>query len=351
MSMSLVQLTRFTIAAVLVAAAGCGHGDTSTGHDAGPEAGTSGSGTGGSDAGNTCGQCAPGAPFGWTDPGLVWFGAEKDAPSCPDDAPSVAYEGHADLSGPIDCGTCTCTPPTGSCTLPATMTANAATCALNNASTPHTPFDPSSGWTGACDASVAIGSGKLCSGVDCVQSLTIGPLGVKDSGGCMPSQPPAQSSPMWQMFARACRSVPHFSCEGGAGSCLAMAPPAFRACVYREGDHDCLPPTAYTEKHVFYDAFQDTRACSPCTCGTPSGSTCSATVSIYTDGACSTLAYSATIDATGPACHNLPPGSPLGSKLAGSTNYTAGACTPGASMPTGAATPTGPSTLCCLPAP
>ncbi len=230
-----------------------------------------------------------------------------------------------------------------------TMTANAASCALNSGSTPHTPFSPASGWSGTCDSSVSIASGKLCSGVDCVQSLTVGPLTVSENG-CNPSQPPKQATPTWQTYAHACRADPRVGCEGGAGICLTASPPGFRVCVFQTGDVDCPGFGPYTEKHVFYDSYDDTRACSPCTCGAPTGSTCSSKVSIYTDGACSTLAYQATVDATGPACHDVPAGTPLGSKSATPPTYAPGACSPGGGMPMGAATPTGAATLCCLPA-
>jgi hypothetical protein len=171
--------------------------------------------------------------------------------------------------------------------------------------------------------------------------------------GCTASQPPAQNTPTWKTFARGCKAVPRVPCNGGAGICLA-APPAtagFRVCIYQVGDNDCTGPelVPYTEKHVFYKDYQDTRSCAACSCGSPSGSTCSSTVSIYTDGACSTLAYSATVDATGPACHDLPAGSPLGSKSATAPKYTPGTCAPSGGEPTGAATPTNPSTYCCLP--
>jgi hypothetical protein len=72
-------------------------------------------------------------------------------------------------------------------------------------------------------------------------------------------------------------------------------------------------------------------------------------VSIFTDGACATLAYSATVDATAPTCQDLPPGTPLGSKSATAPTYTPGTCAPDGGVPSGAATPSGPSTLCCLP--
>lgn len=339
-----VHLATFTIVAVLISAVGCGT-STGIGHDAGPDAG--GRGTGG--APDPCAQCASLPASGWGNyPVLAWIGAEKDAPQCPADVPAFAYEGHADLSAPLNCGSCTCTPPMGTCLLSTTMTANATTCGLGGTTT---QFDPSAGWTGACDANDSIPAGKLCGGVDCVQSLTIGPLTVNDTVACTASQPPAQSAPTWQTFVRACQGVPQTACEGGAGFCFPASPPGFRVCILRQGDNDCsLPQIApYTEKHVFYDTFEDTRACSACTCGAPTGSTCSSTVSIYTDGACSTLAYSATVDAAGPACQNVTAGTPLGSKSASLPKYTAGACTPSGGMAAGAATPLMPTTLCCIP--
>ena len=375
--MSFLQPARFTIAATLLAVgatAGCGSAGRFPGRDAGPgDAGTGGaaSGTGGAggtgstgstgsagdagvDAPDFCGRCAPGSASGWDDATIVWIGAEKDAPKCPADAPALVFEGNAGLDAPLDCGTCTCATPSGTCGLPATLTANAATCALNLASTPHTPFNPASGWNGSCDTNASIPSGKLCSGAKCVQSLTLGPL-LESESGCAPSPAPTQAKPSWKTYARACEAVPLMTCDPGtgigSGVCLAFPPPSagFRVCMYHGGDNDCPSFSPYSEKHLFYDAYQDTRACGACTCGTAGGSTCSATVSIYTDGACSTLAYSAGVDAAGPSCHDLPPGSPLGSKAAGVATYAPGACPPGGGMPMGGAIPIMASTMCCLP--
>lgn len=347
MPMSLVQSAGFMVA-VVVAAAGCGTGGTSTGHDAGTDAGSTGGSDAGPDGGNGCGVCVTGPASGWGYPGLLWIGAEKDAPPCPVEASAEAYSGHADLDAPIGCGTCTCASPAGSCALPAMMTASAAPCGQGGTAT---PFDPSPGWAGACDSNEAIPSGKLCSGVPCVQSLTIGQLAVKE-GGCAPSQPQPQSPPTWKTYGRECQRFPYRPCPANSGDvCVPVPPPGFRVCIFHGGDVPCPTPAdiPYQERHVFYDTFQDTRACSACACGTPAGSTCSSKLSIYTDGACSTLAYSATVDATGPACHALPAGSPLGSKSATPPTYTPGACPPSGGMPLGAAIAVGPSTYCCLP--
>jgi hypothetical protein len=362
-AMHLFQPRVWMITTTLLAVAGCGHTGTVPGRDAGPldagaggmgGAGGSGASGGAVDAGTDgpdfCGQCAPGSALGWDDATLVWIGAEKDAPECPADAPAVVYEGRGDLVAPLDCGTCGCAKPSGACALPATMTANAATCALDGAATPHTPFNPASGWGGACDTNAAIPSGKLCSGVKCVQSLTIGPLSISESG-CAPSQPPAQSAPTWGSFARACKAEPRMMCGAGSGTCLAEPPmgAGFRVCMYQDGDQACPDISPYSEKHLFYGGYHDTRACGACTCGAASGSTCAATLSIYTDGACSVLAYATAVDASGATCHDLPPGTPLGSKAAGAATYAPGACAPGGGAPTGSADPIKPATLCCLP--
>lgn len=331
---------------------GCG-GGTTTNHDAGAEGGHAGhSGTGGSGAGSQhcVGLCAPGQPNGFDYAALVWFGPKSDAPGCPADAASLAYEGYADLDAPIDCGTCTCELPTGSCRLPESMTANAAACAQNGTSTPHTPFDPSAGWDGTCDTNQSIPSGKLCSGIKCVQSLSIGALGVNEVG-CVPSQPPMQSPPVWKSFVRACRRVPHEPCGTSTGVCTAEPPvgSGFRVCVFTKGDYDCPSFSPYSEKHVLYDAYEDTRSCSSCMCGAPTGGSCSSTISIYADGACSTPVYTTTVTSAGPNCHDVPAGTPLGSKSATPPTYAPGACAPSGGEPQGAATPTHPSTYCCLP--
>lgn len=342
------------VVAALVAAVGCGTGVTNPGHDAGPD-GSSGAGGDAGDAGNGCnGICVPGQANGFDYPGFIWFGAEKDAPQCPDYASNLGYEGHADLDAPFTCDSCTCSTPTGSCGLPSQMTANAASCALNGTSTPHTPFDPATGWDGTCDTNDSIPSGKLCSGVKCVQSLSIGPLSVLNESPCTPSQSTTPPPATWKTFVRGCRHLPYESCPDGPGLCNPAPQPGsgFRICMFHNNDVDCPSFSPYSEKHVAYDDFMDTRACSPCTCGTPSGGKCSSAISIYADGACSTAPLvTPIVDSTGTTCLDLPAGTPLGSKSVAPASYSPGACQPGGGMPTGAATPTNPSTFCCLPSP
>ncbi len=67
-------------------------------------------GEGGPIPGGCTGQCWPIPPPGWT-PLLLWFGAESDAPSCPNVAPAPVYGGYAAGTFALACasnasGTC-----------------------------------------------------------------------------------------------------------------------------------------------------------------------------------------------------------------------------------------------------
>lgn len=328
------------------AGSGCASNDPACWADAGDAGDAEGP------TGSCAGECLPSAPAFWTDPLLIWFGAEADAPGCPDVAPAVGYEGHADLTAPAaTCGACSCGAPAGSCELPAALTANAASCPGTAPGTAHTPFDPASGWTGACDANEPIPSGKLCSGTKCVQSVTIAPLTITES--CAPSeQPVPQDLPStWATFARAC--TPRVCVSPGGEVCVPVAslPSGFRACVGHEGDVECPAFGPYQDRHVVYGGVDDTRSCTPCACGAPVGSTCEALISMFGDGACSSLVDTATVTALGTICHDVPAGSALGSKSAGVVTYSPGACQASGGEPMGDAEPSEPVTFCCMPAP
>jgi hypothetical protein len=58
------------------------------------------------------------------------------------------------------------------------------------------------------------------------------------------------------------------------------------------------------------------------------------TIQLYQDGLCNTpLAASISIDATGPVCIDVPPGSALGSKSATTAFYQPGSCKPSGGAP------------------
>lgn len=299
------------------------------------------------------GQCVALAPNGWDSPSIVWMGLERDAPPCPETALQLGFEGRSGLVATNQCGSCTCDPPVGTCQLPDSITANAAACANINASTPSTPFDAPAGWDGSCTNNDAVSSGKLCNGVACVQSITIAPPVLIETG-CVPHKLPVltQSEPTWATFARSCRWEPSGSCSSSGRRCAPNAPPGFRYCIYHEGDVECpdIHYGPYSERHVFYGGLADTRSCAPCTCNDPSGGECSTKVSIFGDAACGEApSYLATIDATKASCHDVIAGTALGSKSASPPVYSPGACAPMGGEPMGSASPVEPRTFCCLP--
>jgi hypothetical protein len=305
------------------------------------------------DAGGTCvGQCAPGLPIAWNGPSLVWIGAEAAAPPCPENASLQVFTGHAELDAPFTCGACKCDAPIGSCDLPATLTASSAVCPGNGSGVAHTSFDPPAGWGETCTAANAIPAGKLCGGVPCVQSVTIAPLTLKQ-GGCLPIEAAkVQPTPTWKTFARACSTDTNApTCGTKSGVCAPISPgPEFKVCTLKEGDPtklDC--PLGYPDRSVFYYGFEDDRICSPCVCGAPSGSTCTGSISIFQDGACGApLVVSLALDAIGPKCDDVSPGSALGSKSASESIFTPGTCQADGGKSNGKALPDGATVICCL---
>ena len=287
--------------------------------------------------------------FPWEEPTLLWFGPEDQAPECPSGPTSISFEGHADLVAPSICEACTCEPPTGSCALPSTLTASTTVCSMPGGSS--TSFDVPPSWTGSCDSSTQLPSGKA-------YSLTIGALTMNENG-CAPGPPVAAKviSMRWDTFARGCDvTMPDGQLPRSACLPVEPLPPGFKACIFYDGERACPnddPGNTFTEQHISYQGVKDDRQCSSCTCGAPTGSACTAMLSIYkgADLTCSGQALAQnTISSAGPTCIDIQlPGQALGSKSARATTYLPGTCPPGGGEGSGIAIPTDPTTLCCRP--
>jgi hypothetical protein len=170
--------------------------------------------------------------------------------------------------------------------------------------------------------------------VPCVESVTIAPLTLKESE-CVPIQPPNVQPPaIWKKFARACtKDEPQRLCSAHDGLCMPAAPgPQFKQCISFLGESDLSQcPPEYPESSVFYSSFTDGRSCPACTCDAPKGSTCTGSVSIFSDPGCGAPLSSTMlqIDATGPLCTDIKPaGSTLGSKSASEPIFMPGQCAP-----------------------
>jgi hypothetical protein len=213
-----------------------------------------------------------------------------------------------------------------------------------------TSFNAPSPWNGSCDGTNQTPNGAA-------YSLTIDPITMTENG-CA-SGPPAAAkvvSLRWDTLARAC-DIDLSKGPVERSICLPddLLPPGFALCVFRDGEYDCPaePGNVFTERHVFYNAVQDDRQCSACGCGAPTGSSCTAMISIFkgADLTCNGPAVTqTTISSAGPVCFDIAlPGQALGSKSAGPTTYLPGICPPTGGLASGSATATEPSTLCCRP--
>lgn len=324
---------------------------TSTGEGgSGGDIFTTGGGAGG--AAVCAGSCVAGKPAWFDGLSLFWIGPPDEAPPCSDLGLVEGSTGYADPIAPTPCPSCSCSP--AACVLPEGMHASAAKCA-DAGGAPSIAFDAPAGWEGTCSTENAITGGLSCSGVPCVQSLTIA---APDVAPCMPVTLGDPDIPphAWGTMARECVIWP-VSGEGctTGQACVPVPTDRYSVCLYREGDHSADPgfvcPAAYPRPLVVYASYEDTRACEPCACGEPEGAECAALVSVFKDGACGGILGSITLASGEPGCLDLPSGSALGSKSASFVLDQPGSCAQSGGGPAGTFEPLDPVTLCCEPDP
>ena len=284
---------------------------------------------------------------GWDAPSLLWIGPEDQAPECPLGPMTIGYEGRTDLVAPNLCESCSCELPTGSCALSSTLTASNSICGKPGAPTSFNAPDP---WDGQCDSTTQVPQGVA-------HSLTIAPLLMTENGCASgPTIPAKIFSLHWDTFARACdMDWPLGPLQRSLCLPNNPIPPGFELCIFQNGENDCPtePGNVFTEQHVFYKGVEDDRQCSACTCGAPTGSACTATISINkgNDLTCSGPTFAQIpISSVGPVCVDIAlPGQALGSKSAGPTTDLPGTCPAMGGDASGIAVKTKPATLCCRP--
>ncbi len=308
-------------------------------------------------------ECVDPIPVGWGTLGHValFQGVEGSNPACPAAMPDTAFTGTNALSAsPAICSACTCGAPSGqSCALATDLDSNVAglqpiqvknlPCGQN--ATALSVLTVPAGWDGSCFQAENLAAGQTCAGADCNASATSS-LPSVSGGSCTPGGGvPTLPAPTWAIEGKACRaaSSPATGCDAGK-QCRPRpaAPFAPHVCVSKPGDLAC--PDPYSDKHLFYTDFTDTRACTACTCGGANGGSCQITIHLYSDagaGVCSTedVAFVAG------QCKNLT-GNPAvyGRSSEISSPPSGGMCpVTGGGAPIGGAAPTGPRTFCCLP--
>lgn len=305
--------------------------------------------------------CVSEAPAGWMGYFTVYDGDAANDPGCPKLYPMPSYQGNGGLNAPsVTCSQCTCGAPTGQ-TCQAMKIANLGELFVSNDTClQQTQMQASCGkfiatnTDGACYSGGVAGGANNCGepmGMSCpgggqpcnVGSVFGDPMAV--GGGCPPSpQVPNKPPATWSSFGRACGETSlGTGCNAGQ-VCLpkAISPYQSGVCISKPGEVMC-PPT-FPKQHIYYDSFDDTRDCTPCTCGAIQGASCSMSLNLYSDGGCANLLVS--IPAGG--CKDLSGNPTVGSRKAVNIAFT-GTCQVDASggKPMGAVTGKNPITYCC----
>ena len=235
------------------------------------------------------------------------------------------------VAPPAVCSPCSCTDPAGG------------VCDLADG----VAYDNASNCIGEQDSTLEPSQPNNCEGFtasDPDGSVLVDAPAVMQPGTCTPGGGQAMvEAPTFSEVGVLCGTSAGSGCEPGS-SCLSIAQ---RTCIYRDGDHSC-PGDPFSERHVLYADFQDSRDCSPCDCSSATGEICSGMTEIYAGTNCMNL--QAVAPADGASCVQystfmaqnsfiyIPDGDPTG-----------GSCATSGGQAEGAVTLTNPTTVCCLP--
>lgn len=257
--------------------------------------------TAGVGGGASCEGTCVDIPAGWQ--GLVTRVEGTSTPACPSAYGIEVTKLHNGLVAPAACSKCDCTPV---CKPSITIYSDQG-CGGNGSAIPTVKLDQCT-QSGVSGASVHVVADSEC-------TTTV-------------STPTA---PSWDKEVALCAP----SVAGGCtqGTCVPKG--GNPACVYKSGDVSC--PTGWENRTLDHDDFADSRTCSQCQC---SASGCGIDVAFGNGNFC-TAGNCATGDPNGKCC-----------SIAATASYNAhvgGApsCQSAGGNLTGAATPTGPVTVCC----
>jgi hypothetical protein len=92
-----------------------------------------------------------------------------------------------------------------------------------------------------------------------------------EGGSCQPIETESIQAAGFARTVSACDApLDSQGCFPGA-VCQAPTPSGADMCIWRPGEHEC-PAETYTDRSVYHQDFSDSRGCSACSCGNPSGS-------------------------------------------------------------------------------
>lgn len=268
-------------------------------------------------------------PAGWAGPLILYDGAGA-APACPAGYPTNLLSGITSVSAPASqCSACACSAPIIDCTAGPIDGYLDNTCTVAGGSTFAAPMD------GVCTAANVTTSTAFIAAAPMV-----------NLGGCQP----VGGSPMNQPFtfnnALGCGEGKGSSCGSGGGVCLAPPPAPFvgRLCIAQAADTPC--PDPFTQRHDLADinGVNDTRGCSPCSCGGLSQASCSVVYSLYAKVNCGMKMADVTANGQ---CTSV---NALGAQSLKASIITNGLCSPpSGGMPTGGVSAGTVISVCCLP--
>jgi hypothetical protein len=285
----------------------------------------------------TCsGNCVPGAAKGWSGPYEVYFGSvTQSAPTCSTSYTSV-YSGHDTLNAPS--AECPCSCGTPACAGTANVTWGCGTsCSAAN---------PVSFTGGTC---YTVGdSTETCSSTD--PFWYEGSVG-STTGSCAPIAKLTAAPPSWENFSIGCKPTATGlgTCDASGDVCLPPVTSAssHMACIEVQGNMPCPSGSAYSNQHIEYDSWSDTRACpSGCLCYVPTGLVCSATMQVYSSSTCTGNSAVSSLDGSG--CYVTTVGTGTEEVVLSATSGSCASITASV-QPTGSVTPSTPTTFCCLP--
>lgn len=276
--------------------------------------------------------CVPAVPAGWSGP-LELYSGTAPPPMCSTDF-TEGMDAHDGLQAPAATCGCACGASATTCQPPKMTFSNAATCgsAVACAATVLTP--------GAC---MTLDETGQCPGAT-ILDITLA-AGTFTTGSCTAQPSRNVPSSTWGTQARGCISTASpEQADCGSGKICAPAPGTgfdAKLCISHSGDVLC-PGGGYGVKHLFYTSVDDTRDCTACTCGNPTGGSCDFSVAAYPtqNQQCSgnPITY-------GPGTQCAGVDQPADFRL--TLTPTDGSCAAGTSTATGTAVAAGPVTVCC----
>ncbi|AKU97242.1 hypothetical protein AKJ09_03906 [Labilithrix luteola] len=278
--------------------------------------------------GGSC-ACLGAPPPGWQGPMALWVG-NTEPPGCDGDYPlKVLDTKSAPTAPPASCD-CQCGVVTGA-SCPTSFTVDVfGNPQCSNSKCDTLTLSPMACVSAAnkCFSANGISGAPQATGGSCKPTITKNvPLGTWANGvrGCEPAAAPTRES---------CG-------EGEVCAALPGMKMSSHPCVFAEGDLACPLEAGYTVKHLYFGGEDDSRGCSECTCGAPTGIVCTATVRKGC-GAQGTVTLPT-------ACGSL--NDPINIQLTAAPvlDTSDAGCAPEGGAPIGEFKPTLPTTVCCIP--